>query len=73
MWFNGMIHRENLLSCGEIDEQPHDIEYFDFYLDGSSPFGESNNNVVVQDINLGNNELLASFVLERLNPLRESS
>ena len=44
---------------------------------GNDPYGptplDSDNNVVVEEIDLGENYLLQSFVLERVDPLRESS
>lgn len=72
MWLNGMMHHDNPLSHGEVDEQPDDFEYYGYDLDGPTPL-DSDKNVVVEEIDLGENEVLASFVLERLNPLRESN
>ena len=67
-----MMHHDNPLSDGETDEEPSDFEHY-----GNDPYGptplDSDNNVVVEEINLGENYLLQSFVLERVDPLRESS
>ena len=66
MWLNGMMHHDNPLSNGEIDEEPYDFEYY-----GNDPYGptplDSDNNVVVEEIDLGENYLLQSFVLERVD------
>lgn len=72
MWLNGMMHHDNPLAHGEIDEEPDDIESYGYDPDGPTPL-DSDNNVVVHDIDLGDNEVLKSFVLERLDPLRESN
>ena len=57
MWLNGMMHHNNPLSNGETDEEPYDFEYY-----GSVPYGptplDSDNNVVVEEIDLGENYLL---------------
>ncbi|KAK2547172.1 hypothetical protein P5673_032998 [Acropora cervicornis] len=71
-WLNGMMQHDNPLSNGEIDEEPYDFEYY-----GNDPYGptplDSDNNVAVEEIDLGENYLLQSFVLKRVDPLRESS
>lgn len=41
-------------------------------LNGPSPVG-SDNNVVVQAVNVDHEDILTSFVLENLDPLRQSS
>lgn len=41
-------------------------------LNGPSPVG-SDNNVVVEAVNVDHEDLLTSFVLENLDPLRQSS
>ena len=72
MWVNGMMHHDNPLAHGGVDEEPFDFEYY-----GTDPHGstslDNDNNVVVDEINLGENELLASFALETVDPLRESN
>ena len=72
MWLNGMTHHDNPLSNGEIDEEPYDFEYY-----GNVPYGptplDSDNNVAVEEIDLSENYLLQSFVLEKVDSLRESS
>ena len=41
-------------------------------LNGPSPVG-SDNNVVVQAVNVDHEDILTSFVLENLDPLQQSS
>ena len=72
MWLNGMMQPEHPLSNGELDEEPYDFEYYGDDPDGPAPL-DSNNNAVVEEINLGQNDSVQSFVLERVDPLRESS
>ena len=72
MWANGMMHHDNPLAHGGVDEEPSDIEYFGIDPDGPTPL-ESDNNVVVDEIDLGDNQLLTSYALEVIDPLRESS
>lgn len=72
MWVNGMMHHDNPLAYGGIDDEPNDIEYFGIDQGGPTPL-ESNNNVVVDEIDLGDNQSLTSIALEVIDPLRESS
>ena len=66
------MHHDNPLAHGGVDEEPSDIEYFGIDPDGPTPL-ESDNNVVVDEIDLGDNQLLTSYALEVIDPLRESS
>ena len=72
MWLNGMFHHGNPLSHGQVDEQPSNIEIYGYDPQGPSS-NESDNHVVVEAVNLGVNDLLESFVLERVDPLKHSS
>lgn len=71
MWLNGMMQPENPLSNGELDEEPYDFEHYGDDPDGPAPL-DSDNNVVIEEIDLGQNDSVLSFVLERADPLRES-
>ena len=72
MWLNGMMHHDNPLSNGGLDEEPaYDLECYGDDPDGPTPL-QSDNNVVVEEVDLGENDTLQSFVLERVDPLRES-
>jgi len=50
----------------------YDFEYYGDDTDGPTPL-DSDNNVVVEEIGLGQHDSVQSFALERLDPLRESS
>ena len=65
MWLNHMMQPENPLSNGKS----YDFEYYGDDPDGPTPLN-SDNNVVVEEIDLGQHDSLQSFVLERLDPLR---
>ena len=54
-----------------FDEEPDDFEFYGYDPDG--PTSIHNDNVVVNDIDLGGKEVITSFVLERLDPSRESN
>ena len=49
----------------------YDFEYCDDDPDGPTPLDSDNN--VVEEIDLGQHDSVQSFVLERLDPLKESS
>ena len=72
MWINGMLHPENPLAHAQLDEDPNDMEMYGHDPHGPSPVG-SDNNVVVEAVNVDHEDLLTSFVLENLDPLRQSS
>jgi len=63
-----MMQPENPLSNGKS----YDFEYDGDDPDCPTPL-DSDNNVVVEEIDLGQHDSVQSFVLERLDPLRESS
>ena len=64
-WLNHMMQPENPLSNGKS----YDFEYYGDDPDGPTPL-DSDNNVVVEEIDLGQLDSVQSFVLERLDPLR---
>ena len=72
MWINGMMHTDNPLSRGQLDDNPVDMEPYGYDPQGPSS-AESDNLVVVEAVDLGVNDLLKSFVLERVDPLKQSS
>jgi len=63
-----MIQPENPLANGKS----YDFEYYGDDPDGPTPL-DSDNNVVVEETDLGQHDSVQSFVLERLDPSRESS
>lgn len=72
MWINGMMHDDNPLSQGQLDEQPSDMELYGYDPQGPSPT-ESDNHVVVEAVDLGVNDVLESFVFERVDVQKQSS
>ena len=72
MWINGMMNPENPLSHGELDNDPEDLCVYSEDPEGPSPFENSDNNVVVSPINIDNSALVASIVLEVVDPLEQS-
>ena len=67
-----MMHTDNPLSRGQLDDNPVDMELYGYDPQGPSS-AESDNLVVVEAVDLGVNDLLKSFVLERVDPLKQSS
>ena len=72
MWANGMFHADNPLAHGLLDEEPPDMEIYRYDPRGPSPTG-SDNHVVIDPVNISHVDLLKSFVLEHLDPLRPST
>ena len=71
MWLNGMMRHDNPLSNGGLNEEPYDFECYGHNPNGPTPL-HSDNNVVVEVVDPGENATLQPFVLERRDPLRES-
>ena len=67
MWLNHMMQPEHPLSNGKS----YDFDYYGDDPDGPTPL--DSDNVVVEEIDLGQHDSLQSFVLERLDPLGEAS
>ena len=65
-----MMNHDNPLSNGELDEESYNLECCGGDPDGPIPW-HSDNNVVVEEVDLGEIDTLQSFVLERVDPLRE--
>jgi len=72
MWANGMFHAGNPLSHGLLDEEPSGMEIYGYIPLGPSPTGRDNH-VVIDPVDLSHGDLLKSFVLEHLDPLRPST
>ena len=57
-----------------MDEDPDDIAVYGIDPAGPSLFEDSDNNVVVPPVNLpGDNQLIQSYVEQRINPLMSST
>jgi hypothetical protein len=72
MWTNGMLHGDNPLARGLLDEEPDDQGVYGYDAQGPSCLGEDNN-VVVEPIDFDNKEIIELYVLDNVDPLRESS
>ena len=72
MWTNGMIHDNNPLAHGLVDEEPDDLAMYGYDAQGSSS-SRQENNVVVEPIDLDNEELIKAYILDKIDPLKESS
>ncbi|CAB4021454.1 hypothetical protein AWC38_SpisGene3841 [Paramuricea clavata] len=74
MWVNGMLNTNNPLAHGELDEDPDDLAVYGIDPAAPSPFEDSDNNVVVPPVNLpGDNQLIQSYVEDRIDPLMPST
>ena len=65
-----MLNHDNPLSNGELDEEPYNLECCGGDPVCPTPW-HSDNNVLVEEVDLSKNDTLQSFVLERVDPLRE--
>jgi hypothetical protein len=72
MWTNGMMHLDNPLSCEELDAAPNDMETYGYDAQGPSTI-DNNNEVVVEPMDFPYADLLESFVLGRVDPLKQST
>ena len=72
MWANRMFHADNLLAHRLLDEEPPDMEIYGYDPQGPSPTG-SDNHVFIDPGDISHVDLLKSFVLEHLDPLRPST
>ena len=71
MWTNGMMHPDNPLAHGQLDEDVSDLAMYGY--DAQSPSTiDSENNVVIEPVVLHNADALKSFVLENIDPLSHS-
>lgn len=61
MRLNGMLHSDNPLAQGLLDEQPDDLEYYGYDPDGPTCMGEDNN-VVVEPIECDHAQAIESYV-----------
>ncbi len=68
-----MSSPNNPLAHGMLDEDPNDLEMYGYDAQAPSPVGNSDNAVVVEEINMDYGDLLQSYVLERLDPLQQSN
>lgn len=71
MWLNGMLHSDNPLSHGLLDEEPSDVNFYRYDAQGPTCLGDDNN--VVEPIEFEHIELLESYVLASVDPLVESN
>ena len=68
MWCNDMLHHDNTLPHGQVQEQPSTMELYGYDPQGPSSTA-SDDDDVVEAVNLGVNDLLELFVLKRVDPL----
>lgn len=72
MWANGMFHVDNPLSHGLPDKAIFDKEIYGYDPQGPSLSGRDNH-VVIDPVDHSHRDLLKSFVMEHLDPLRPST
>ena len=68
-----MMHADNPLGQGHLDENPDDIQFYSYDPDGPSIQEESDNVVVVEPVYVNaDRDVIEHFVLERIDPSRNS-
>ena len=67
-----MLHQDNPLAHGYLDEDPDNVEFYGEDPDGPSPFKDSANNVIVDTVSINNGEDLARDISHHLDLLRTS-
>lgn len=73
LWLNGMMHGDNPLAKGELDEDPIDFHNYGQDADGPSPFDESDNNVQVPPIDLDHADSITTQLKQAIDPLRSTT
>ena len=67
-----MLHSDNPLSHGLLDEEPSDVNFYGYDAHGPTSLGDDNN-VVLEPIEFEHIELLESYVLASVDPLADSN
>ncbi|XP_031554524.1 uncharacterized protein LOC116291493 [Actinia tenebrosa] len=73
LWLNGIMHADNPLTKGKLDEDPVDFQHYGQDPDAPSPFDESENNVQVPPINLDHADDITVKLQQNINPLGSST
>ena len=73
LWLNGMLDINNPLSHGALDKDPEDFDHYAEDINGPTPFDDSSNNVVVLPIDVSHADIIATSVLQVVDPLMEST
>ncbi len=72
VWVNGILNPNNPLLTGQPEPLPENAEFYGYDPNGPNPFEESNNNVIVQPIDIENGAEIHSEVLDAIDPLAHS-
>ncbi|XP_068742975.1 uncharacterized protein [Montipora capricornis] len=73
MWMNGMLHDDNPLSHGDLDEDPDDLVFYGHDPQGPSPFDDSDNNVTVSPVEIPNQDDVLLILRQEIDPLKSST
>jgi len=75
MWVNGMMHSNNPLAKAGLEvltDENDDLEMYGYDVQGPSST-DGDNNVTVEPVDLTHGDIIKSYVLEILDPLRPST
>ena len=73
MWMNGILHDDNPLSHGGLDEDPDDLVFYGHDPQGPSPFDDSDNNVTVSPIEIPKQDEVLQILIQEIDPLKSST
>ena len=74
MWLNDILNLSNTLAENLVDNLVDNAEFYGVDPEGPSPFENSNNSVVVPELNItGDLELIQQTVLDRFDLLKSST
>jgi hypothetical protein len=73
MWMNGMLHDDNPLSHGCLDEDPDDLVFYGYDPQGPSPFDDSDNNVTVSPVEISKEDEVLQILKQEIDPLASST
>ena len=73
IWMNGMLHDDNPLSHGGLDEDPDDLVFYGHDPQGPSPFDDSDNNVTISPIEIHKQDEVLQILQQEIDPLKPST
>lgn len=73
MWINGMLHENNPLSHGDLDEDPYELAFYGYDPQVPSPFDDSDNNVTVPQIDIPKEDEVLQILNQGIDPLMSST
>ena len=68
-----MLHDDNPLSHGGLNEDPDDLVFYGHDPQGPSPFDDSDNKVTVSPIEIPKQDEVLQILIQEIDPLKSST